>query len=114
MQPVANTKTDASGQFTFDNPNIGAQPMLIRAVYKGVNFHQPLPPGKDSISVDVFEPTGDAKNDFGPFARGDFSAERCDLDCRRRIRREERLQAAAGFFRADGNFEAALAGQAQN
>jgi len=61
MQPVANTKTDSAGQFIFDNPNIGAQPMLIRAVYKGVNFHQPLPPGKDSVSVDVFEPTGDSK-----------------------------------------------------
>ncbi len=61
MQPVANTKTDASGNFAFDNRNIGGQPMLIRAVYKGVNFHQPLPPGKDSISVEVFEPTGDAK-----------------------------------------------------
>jgi hypothetical protein len=61
MQPVANSKTDATGQFTFDNPGIGAQPMLVRAVYKGVNFHQPLPPGKDAISVDVFEPSGDAK-----------------------------------------------------
>jgi len=60
MQPVANTKTDSSGNFNFDNPNIGGQPMLIRAIYKGVNFHQPLPPGKDSISVEVFEPTGDA------------------------------------------------------
>src|SRR5215831_14981419 len=61
MQPVANTKSDSAGNFTFDNPSIGAQPMLIRAVYKGVNFHQPLPPGKDNLTVDVFEPSGDAK-----------------------------------------------------
>jgi hypothetical protein len=61
MTPVANTKSDASGQFTFDNPGIGAQPMLVRAIYKGVNFHQPLPPGKSSMSVDVFEPTSDAR-----------------------------------------------------
>src|SRR5258707_10647576 len=53
MQPVANTKTDSAGRFTFENPNIGGQPMLIRAVYKGVNFHQPLPPGKDAVTVDV-------------------------------------------------------------
>src|SRR6202158_6630617 len=45
MQPVANTKTDASGNFTFDNPNIGGQPLLIRAVYKGGDFHQAPPPG---------------------------------------------------------------------
>src|SRR5437870_13347995 len=61
MQPIANTKTDGAGQFSFDNPNIGAQPMLVRAVYKGVNFHQPLPPGKDAITLDVFEPTADGK-----------------------------------------------------
>jgi hypothetical protein len=60
MQPIANTKTDGAGQFSFDNPSIGTQPMLVRAVYKGVNFHQPLAPGKDSISVE-FEPTGDAR-----------------------------------------------------
>ena len=51
MQPVANTKTDASGQFSFDNPSLGAQPMLVRAVYQGVNFHQPVPPGKNEIQV---------------------------------------------------------------
>ena len=27
MQPVLNSKTDAQGQFTFDYPSIGAQPM---------------------------------------------------------------------------------------
>ena len=57
MQPVANTKSDSSGRFTFDHPGIGAQPMLVRAVYKGVNFHQALPPGKNAVTVDVFEPT---------------------------------------------------------
>ena len=46
MQPVGNSKTDAQGQFTFDNPSVGAQPMLVRAVYKGINFHTPLPPGR--------------------------------------------------------------------
>ena len=61
MQPVANTKSDSQGQFTFDNPAIGAQPMLVRAVYKGVNFHQPLPPGKNSVEVNVYDLSGDAK-----------------------------------------------------
>ena len=46
MQPVANSKTDAQGQFSFDNPAVGTQPMLVRAIYKGINFHQPLPPGR--------------------------------------------------------------------
>ena len=46
MQPVANTKTDAQGQFHFDNPQLGTGPMLVRVVYKGVNYHEPITPGK--------------------------------------------------------------------
>jgi hypothetical protein len=61
MQQVANTKTDGSGQFSFDHPTLGVQPMLVRVVFKGVNFHQPVPPGKSDIQVEVFEPTPDAK-----------------------------------------------------
>src|SRR5579872_681390 len=61
MQPVLNSKTDAQGQFTFDYPSIGAQPMLIRAVYKGINFHQPLPPGRNDVQVDVYDPSRDPK-----------------------------------------------------
>src|SRR5271169_6815027 len=62
MQPVANTKTDAQGHFTFDNPGLGAAPMLVRAVYNGINFHQPITPGKMSANIEVFEPTNDPKS----------------------------------------------------
>jgi hypothetical protein len=61
MQPVLNTKTDASGSYKFDFPAIGQQPMLIRAVYHGVMFHQPLPPGRDKVDVTVYEPSADSK-----------------------------------------------------
>ena len=61
MQPIMNSKSDAQGHFTFDNPAIGTQPMLVRAVYKSVNFHQPLPPGRNNIEVEVFEPSHDPK-----------------------------------------------------
>ncbi|MGH9743672.1 MAG: hypothetical protein ACRD51_15110 [Candidatus Acidiferrum sp.] len=61
MQPVQNTKTDAQGQFTFDYPGIGAQPMLIRAVYRGVLFHEPLPPGQNEVQVVIFEPSSNPK-----------------------------------------------------
>lgn len=61
MQPVANTKTDAQGQYKFDNPAIGQGPMLIRAVYHGVMFHQPLVPGKDVVDVTVYDPSSDSK-----------------------------------------------------
>ena len=61
MQPVANTKTDAQGNYKIDNPAIGQGPMLIRAVYRGVMFHQPLTPGKNAVDVTVYEPSSDAK-----------------------------------------------------
>lgn len=61
MQPVANTKSDDQGAYKFDFPSIGQQPMLIRAVYHGVMFHQPLPPGRNTADVTVYEPSADSK-----------------------------------------------------
>ena len=58
MQPVANTKSDAQGHFSFDNPQLGAGPMLVRVVYKGVNYHEPITPGKMSAEIEVY--TGSA------------------------------------------------------
>jgi hypothetical protein len=57
MQPVATTKTDASGQFSFNDPHLGGAPMLVRVVYRGVNYHEPIPPGKTAANIDVYEPT---------------------------------------------------------
>jgi hypothetical protein len=113
MQPVANTKTDASGNFTFDNPNIGGQPMLIRAVYKGVNFHQPLPPGKDSISVEVFEPTGDAKTISVPSHVIIFQPNGASLIVAEEYGVKNDSKPPLAFFKLDGNFEAALPDKAQ-
>jgi hypothetical protein len=113
MQPIANTKTDASGSFTFDNPNIGAQPMLIRAVYKGVNFHQPLPPGKDSISVEVFEPTGDAKTISVPSHVVIFQPNGASLLVGEEYAVKNDSRPPQAFFKLDGNFEAALPDNAE-
>ena len=55
MQAVATTKADAQGHFTFDRPEIGTQPMLIRVQYKGVNYHQPVPPGTPTADVQIFD-----------------------------------------------------------
>ena len=61
MQPVANTKTDAKGSYKIDNAAIGQGPMLIRAVYRGVMFHQPLTPGQSTADVTVYDPSSDPK-----------------------------------------------------
>jgi hypothetical protein len=57
MQPVAQTKTDANGHYKLDHPALGNGPMLIRAVYRGVNYHEPATPGKTTIDIEVFEPS---------------------------------------------------------
>ncbi len=57
MQPVAKTKTDAQGHYHFDNPQLGTGPMLLRVVYRGVNYHEPITPGKTTADVEVFEST---------------------------------------------------------
>jgi len=57
MQTVANTKTDSEGRYHFENPTLGQAPMLIRAIYRGVNYHEPAPPGKTTVDIQVFEPT---------------------------------------------------------
>ena len=113
MQPVANTKTDPSGNFTFDNPSIGAQPMLIRAVYKGVNFHQPLPPGKDSISVEVFEPTDDAKTISVPSHVVIFQPNGASLLVGEEYGVKNDSKPPQAFFKLDGNFETALPDNAE-
>jgi hypothetical protein len=57
MQVVANTKTDSQGRYHFDYPAIGQGPMLLRAAYQGVNFHQPLTPGRDTVDLTVYDKT---------------------------------------------------------
>src|SRR5438093_7648502 len=61
MQEVAHSKSGAQGEFTFDHPGIGAQPMLIRAVYHGVNFNKALQPGTTTTQVEIYEQSDDAK-----------------------------------------------------
>jgi hypothetical protein len=57
MESVASTKTDGAGRYTLENPEVGQQAMLIRAIYRGVMFHQPLPPGHTTADVTVYDPT---------------------------------------------------------
>ena len=108
MTPVANSKTDASGQFSFDHPYIGARPMLVRAIYKGVNFHQPLPPGKDSVSVDVFEPTSDPKTISVPSRVVIFQPDGANLIIGEEYGVKNSSTPPQAYFRADGNFEVLL------
>jgi hypothetical protein len=113
MQPVGNSKTDAQGQFTFDNPSVGAQPMLVRAVYKGINFHTPLPPGRSDIEVAVFEPSKDPKTIAVGSRIVFFQPDGEKLTVGEEYGIQNNSQPPQAFFRSDGNFEFSIPENAQ-
>jgi hypothetical protein len=108
MQPVLNSKTDTQGQFTFDYPSIGAQPMLVRAVYRGINFHQPLPPGRNEIQVEVFEPSRDPKTISVDSHFVIFQPKGGTLEVGEEYAIKNNSRPAQAYFRPDGNFEFAI------
>jgi hypothetical protein len=70
-QDLGSVKTDAAGKFLIDKdvqPGQGGGPLLLQAVYNGVQYNKVIPPGapmKD-VSIPVFETSkspGDAKVD---------------------------------------------------
>jgi len=113
MQPVANTKSDTQGQFTFDNPNLGAQPMLIRAVYHDINFHQSVPPGRSEVEVAVFEPTKDPKAVSVTTRVVFFQPNGATLIVGEEYSLQNDTKPPQAFFRPDGNFEFSLPEKAQ-
>jgi hypothetical protein len=113
MQPVANTQSDAQGQFTFDNQGLGAQPMLVRAVYRGINFHQPVPPGKSDVEVAVYEPTKDAKAIAVTTRVVFFQPNGTTLIVGEEYSLQNDTKPPEAYFRADGNFEFSVPENAQ-
>lgn len=106
MQPVANVQSGAQGEFSFDNPNIGVQPMLVRAIYHGVNFHQPLPPrAVDNVDVTVFEQTKDPKSVAVTTRIIFFQPNGGTLLVGEEYSLENNSQPPQAFYRGDGNFE---------
>ncbi len=108
MQPVENTKTDAQGHFEFTHPQIGAAPMLVRAVYRGVNYHEPIPPGKTTAEVQVFEPT-DKAGTFAIAARAVIlQPNATDLLVGEEYSIENKTQPPMAYFHQNGSFVFAL------
>jgi hypothetical protein len=104
MQPVANTKTDAQGHYHFDNPQLGTGPMLVRVVYKGVNYHEPITPGKTTADVEVFEPTD--KPDAFSVANHAIILQPngSELMVGEEYMIANKTQPPVAFYRADGSF----------
>ncbi len=113
MQPVANGKTDAEGRYHFDNPGLGQAPMLIRAVYRGVNYHEPVPPGKTTADIQVFEPT-DKPGSFAVTAHAIIlQPSGSDLSVGEVYNIENKTQPPMAYFKQDGSFVFSLPEGAQ-
>ena len=113
MQPVANTKTDASGAFSFENPSLGGQPMLLRAVFHGVYFHEPAPPGRDTVSINVYEPTADPKTIEVPSHIVIFQPNGSSLTVGEEYSVHNKSNPPQAYFAAAGNFQFTLPENAQ-
>jgi len=109
MQPVANTKADSSGHYSFENAGLGAgAPMLIRVVYRGVNYHEPVPPGKTTADVQVFEPT-DRPTAFAVTNHAIIvQPNGADLMVGEEYAIENKTQPPVAFYRAEGSFNFSL------
>ncbi len=105
METVANAKTDAQGRFHFENPALGQRPMLVRAIYRGVNFHQAVPPGRDTVEVEVFESTRDPKTVSFPSRVVVFQPNGASLLVGEEFSVQNSSKPPAAYFRTDGNFE---------
>src|SRR5258708_15313371 len=105
MSVVANTRTDSDGRYHFDNPAIGTGPMLIRAVYRGVFFHQPLTPGTSTVDVTVYEPTTNPKAIQVPLRLLVFQPNGDKLMVSEEYSIQNNSNPPAAFYKQDGNFE---------
>jgi hypothetical protein len=108
MQEVANSKSDAQGQFSFDNPGLGAQPMLVRATYRGVNFNSAVPPGTSTVQVEIYEPSKDPKTIAISSHILIFQPSASTLVVGEEYQVENNSQPPQAYFRTDGNFDFAL------
>src|SRR5713101_8410602 len=108
MQEVAHSKSDAQGEFTFDHPGLGAQPMLVRAVYRGINFNHAVPPGSTTAQVDIYEPSKDVKTINVPSHVVIFQPNGAALIVGEEYQIENKSKPPVAYFRSDGGFDFAL------
>jgi hypothetical protein len=113
MKQAATAKTDSSGHYTIDSPLLGAGPMLLRAVYHGVNYHEPVIPGKTTIDMEVFEPT-DKAGAFSVTARAIIlQPSSSGLTVGEEYNIQNNTQPPVAFYKADGSFRFSLPDGAQ-
>src|SRR5712664_1514948 len=108
MQEVAHSKSGVQGEFTFDHPGLGAQPMLVRAVYHGVRFNHALPPGSTTAQVDIYESSQDAKTINVPSHVVIFQPNGAKMIVGEEYEIENKSQPPMAYYKAEGSFDFAL------
>jgi hypothetical protein len=108
MQEVAHSKSGAQGEFTFDNPGIGARPMLVRAEYHGVRFNHALPPGSTTAQVDIYESSKDAKTIDVSSHVVVFQPNGARMTVGEEYQIENKSQPPTAYYKAEGSFDFAL------
>jgi hypothetical protein len=113
MEPVTTVKTDANGHFTITNHAIGTAPMLLRVPYEGVLYHEPLPPGTATASVEVYQPTTDLKGVVVTTRAIVLQPKGSDLMVGEQYTIEDRTQPPMAYYLKDGTFRFQLPDGAQ-
>src|SRR5215472_2992556 len=108
MQELAHAKSGAEGEFTFDHPNLGTQPMLVRATYHGIHFNAMAPPGTSALQVDVFESSKDPKTIDVPSHFVVFQPSGNTLKVAEEYQIENKSQPPYAYFRTEGSFDFGL------
>jgi hypothetical protein len=110
MQELAQAKSGPQGEFSFDNPNIGTQPMLVQATYRGVRFNAAVPPGNSNATVqlDIYEPSKDPKTISVPSHVVIFQPNGATLTVGEEYQIENNSQPPHAYFRTEGSFDFAL------
>jgi hypothetical protein len=115
MQELAHAKSGAQGEFSFDNPNVGAQPLLVQADYHGVHYNAAVPPGNSSATVqlDIYEPSKDPKTIEVPSHFVVFQPSGDTLKVAEEYQVENKSQPPQAYFRTNGTFDFALPEKAE-
>lgn len=118
MQELAHAKSGPQGEFSFDNPNVGGQPLLVQANYRGVRFNAAVPPGNSNATVqlDIYEPSKDPKTIEVPSHFVIFQPNGATLKVAEEYQVQNKSQPPYAYFRTDGSFDFALPekGELQN
>src|SRR6266566_4287937 len=115
MQELAHMKSGPQGEFSFDSPNVGTQPLLVQAMYRGVRFNAAVPPGNSNATVqlDIYEPSKDPKTIDVPSHFVIFQPNGASLKVAEEYQVENKSQPPQTYFRTDGTFDFALPEQGE-